>query len=67
MILPMLSNAVVDPQTPACSKLGVSLAGGIGVVFFSVGGYRLVIGHYVASLFQMVSILEGGRELVESV
>jgi hypothetical protein len=67
LFLPMLSNAAVDPQTPASSKLGVSLAGGLGVVLFTVGGYRLMTGHHVASVFQMVSILEGGRELAERV
>ena len=63
MWLPMLlGNAAVDPQTPASSKLVVSLIGGIGMVCFCVGALRLLIGHYVASCFQMVSRLEGGRE-----
>jgi hypothetical protein len=61
-----LSNAV-DPQTPSSSKLGVSLVGGIGAAVYCVGGWRLVLGHYVASCFQMVSILEGGREVAERV
>jgi hypothetical protein len=58
MILPMVINPAVDPQTPASSKLAVSLAGGIGIVLFCVGGWRLTAGHYVASVFQMVSRLE---------
>ena len=62
MFMPMGGNAVVDPQTPASSKLAVSLNGGIGALCFCVGAWRLVIGHYVASCFQMVSRLEGGRE-----
>jgi hypothetical protein len=60
-----LSNAAVDPQTPSSSKLGVSLVGGIGFGVYCVGGWRLVLGHYVASVFQMVSILgrkRGGGE-----
>ena len=61
--LPMGGNAAVDPQTPASSKLDVSLTGGIGALCFCVGGMRLLIGHYVASCFQMVSRLEGGREV----
>jgi hypothetical protein len=61
--LPMPGNAAVDLQTPASSKLVVSLAAGIGVLCFGVGAWRLVIGHYVASCFQMVSRLEGGREV----
>jgi hypothetical protein len=60
--LPMPGNAAVDPQTPASSKLAVSLAAGIGALCFLVGAVRLLIGHYVASCFQMVSRLEGGRE-----
>ena len=67
MWLPNMSNAAVHPQTPASSKLAVSLAGGIGVLCFCVGAVRLLIGHYVASCFQMVSRLEGGREVVERV
>jgi hypothetical protein len=67
MFMIMGGNAAVDQQTPASSKLVVSLAAGIGVLCFSVGGWRLVIGHYVASCFQMVSRLEGGREVVERV
>jgi hypothetical protein len=64
--LPLAGNAAVDPQTPASSKLVFSLAAGIGVaLYFSVGGWRLLIGHHVASCFQMVSRLEGGREVVE--
>jgi hypothetical protein len=55
MLLPMPSNAAVDPQTPASSKRDVSLAAGIGCLFFCVGGWRLMIGHYAASVFQMVS------------
>jgi hypothetical protein len=68
MTVPMLSNAAVDPQTPVSSKLDISLIGGIGILLFSVGGWRMVIGHYAASCFQMVSRLErkrdkrGGRE-----
>ena len=68
MMVPMLSNAAVDPQTPASSKLDISLVGGIGIYLFAVGGWRMLIGHYVASCFQMVSRLErkrhkrGGRE-----
>jgi hypothetical protein len=62
--LPMPGNAAVDPQTPASSKLAVSLSGGIGVLCYCVGIVRLLIGHYVASCFQMVSRLEGGREVV---
>jgi hypothetical protein len=62
MWLPMPGNAVVDPQTPASSKLVVSLAAGIGILCFCVGAVRLMIGHYVGSCFQMVSRLEGGRE-----
>jgi hypothetical protein len=62
LLLPMVGNAAVDPQTPASSKLAVSLSGGIGVLYLAVGSCRLVIGHYVASCFQMVSRLEGGRE-----
>jgi hypothetical protein len=65
--LPMAGNAAVDPQTPASSKLAVSLTGGIGVLCFCVGIFRLLIGHYVASCFQMVSRLEGGSEVVERV
>jgi hypothetical protein len=42
--------------------LVVSLAGGIGVLCFCVGGFRLLIGHYVALSFQVVSRIEGGRE-----
>jgi hypothetical protein len=60
--LPMPGNAAVDPQTPASSKLAVSLAAGIGVLCYAVGVFRLLIGHHVASCFQMVSRLEGGRE-----
>ena len=67
MWLPMAGNAAVDPQAPASSKLVVSLAAGIGILCFSVGCVRLLIGHYVASCFQMVSRLEGGREVVERV
>jgi len=67
MWLPMVSNAAVDQQTPTSSKLAVSLAAGIGVLCYCVGGFRLLIGHYVASCFQMVSILEGGREVAERV
>jgi hypothetical protein len=65
--LPMGGNAAADPQTPASSKLAVSLAAGIGCLWFCVGGLRLVVGHYVASCFQMVSRLEGGSEVVERV
>jgi hypothetical protein len=64
LFMPMAGNAAVDPQTPASSKLAVSLAAGIGVLCFMVGVNRLLIGHYVASCFQMVSRLEGGREVV---
>jgi hypothetical protein len=52
--LPMVSNAAVDPQTPASSKLAVSLAAGIGVLCYAVGAGKLLIGHHVASCFQMV-------------
>jgi hypothetical protein len=45
--LPMMINAAVDPHTPASSKRAVSLAGGIGPIIFTVGGFRSVIGHYV--------------------
>jgi hypothetical protein len=62
MWLPFVGNAAVDQQTPASSKLAVSLAGGIGALCLCVGFNRLLIGHYVASCFQMVSRLEGGRE-----
>ena len=62
LFMPMAGTAAVDPQTPASSKLAVSLAGGIGCLCFCVGAWRLVIGHHVASCFQMVSRLEGGRE-----
>ena len=61
--LPMGGNAAVDPQTPASSKLVVSLAAGIGILCCCVGAVRLLIGHYVASCFQMVSRLERGREV----
>ena len=64
LYVPLMGNAAVDPQTPASSKLAVSLAAGIGVLCLCVGGIRLLIGHYVASCFQMVSRLEGGREVV---
>jgi hypothetical protein len=67
MWLPMWGNAVVDPKTPASSKLAVSLTAGIGTLCFCVGALRWLIGHYVASCFQMVSRLEGGREVVERV
>jgi hypothetical protein len=67
MWLPMPGNAVVDLQTPASSKLAVSLAAIVGILCFCVGALRLLIGHYVASCFQMVSRLEGGREVVERV
>jgi hypothetical protein len=63
MMVPMMSYAAVDPQTPASSNLAVSLACGIGVLCFCVGAIRLLIGHHVASCFQMVSRLEGGREV----
>jgi hypothetical protein len=62
MVLPMAGNAAVDPQTPASSKLDVSLAAGIGLLCFPVGAVRLLIGHYVASCFQMESRLERERE-----
>jgi hypothetical protein len=65
--VPLGGNAAVDPQTPASSKLAVSLAAIVGALCFCVGACRLVIGHYVASCFQMVSRLEGGREVVERV
>jgi hypothetical protein len=67
LYVPMLSNAAVDPQTPVSSKLAVSLAGGIGVQCFCVGAWRMIIGHYVASCFQMVSRLETGRDIREVV
>jgi hypothetical protein len=67
MWLPMPGNAAVDQQTPASSKLAVSLTAGIGILCFQLGAWPMLIGHYVASSFQMVSRLEGGREVVERV
>ena len=62
LCVPVHFPAAVDQQTPASSKLAVSLAAGIGILCFCVGAVRLLLGHYVASCFQMVSRLEGGRE-----
>ena len=63
VVVPMAGPAAVDQQTPAASCLAVSLAAGIGILCYAVGVWRLLIGHYVASCFQMVSRLEGGREV----
>jgi hypothetical protein len=63
LYVPMLSSPAVDPQTPVSSKLDLSLVGGIGAHCFCVGAWRLIIGHYVASCFQMVSRLERERDI----
>jgi hypothetical protein len=61
MIYQMPGYPVMHPGIPASSDLAVSLLAGGGVLLWCVGIFRLVLGHYLASIFQMIYSLEPAK------
>jgi hypothetical protein len=55
LLSPFCSYPAFNPRKPVTSDLALSLSGGVGGLVMLIGGFRLLIGHYVASAFQLVS------------
>jgi hypothetical protein len=51
---PLAIYAAVNPRVSVNSNVALSLAGGVGCFIFCVGAAKLMLGHYVASQFQLV-------------